>query len=102
MDKELIEKGTHALAAKPAPKGKKKIRMSIMPADNEGYVVDHEEMDAPNPPMRSSHVFEKLKGVHDHIEKHYGKPKAKKDEKEKKDNPVEELEEAMADKKMGS
>ena|ERR1700687_4789534 len=71
--KELVDKATQGLADKPASKGKKKIRMTISPTDNAGYFVEHSEDEEGMPSKKASHVFEQLSGVHQHMDKTYGK-----------------------------
>lgn len=93
MNTDMMKKATEGLAAKPH-KGKKKPKITIMPADNDGYHVQTEQDQDGMPMQRMNHVFEKLKGVHDHIDKHYGG--AKKSKAKPADNPAEELEETMA------
>lgn len=57
---------------KPAGKMKKMIHLHIRPTDNEGYVVDHEEM-GQEPNKRTTHAFEKIDGMLDHVKSSYGK-----------------------------
>lgn len=91
MDKDMMMGvATKPLAEKtPEKKTKKKVHMRIRQTDNDAFNVEHEEMGA----EPQNFAFSKVKDLHAHIEKHYGKgekkaepkPAAKPEEKDKKD-----------------
>lgn len=74
MDKELVDKATAGLGKAKTDARGKKFRMMISPTDNSGFHVEHEEVEGGAPTgKKASHVYEKIDGVHKHIDTHWGK-----------------------------
>ena len=93
--------GGEALGGNKGPKPKKGVHMSIRKTKNGGYHVENAETEDGMPNgKKSDFAFEDIQGLHDHIDKHFGKKSAKpKKEKESKKEDKKEKKEKKAEKK---
>jgi hypothetical protein len=74
--KDIAKKALSKLGGEKKPR--KKPKMHITPADNEGYHVQHDMQEGME--GTGMHVYPDLKGLIGHIQKHYGEEMAEGDE----------------------